>query len=220
MKGGTASYLILSWNDWAARDQDYDLILFDKTGNFLAKAEDFQTGQPGQRSAEVISYQFVKTDTYLLAVQNREGKARGDATLDLFVYNGQLPPEFYGIRGQSGTPADARGAFTVGAVKWSNDVLEPYSSQGPTNDGRIKPDLVAPSAVQSASYKPFFDGTSAATPHVAGAAALTLQAFPNFGPEEIANLLESRAIKLSDSLPNNSFGAGRLNLGSSPEVAQ
>ncbi|MCL4295364.1 MAG: S8 family serine peptidase [Anaerolineae bacterium] len=220
MKGGTASYLILSWNDWPAHDQDYDLILFDKSGNFLAKAEDFQTGQPGQRAAEVISYQFAKTDTYLLAIQNREGKARGDATLDLFVYNGQLPPEFMAPEASLGTPADARGAFTVGAVKWSNDVLEPYSSQGPTNDGRIKPDLVAPSAVQSASYKPFFDGTSAATPHVAGAAALTLQVFPNFSPDEIANLFKSRAIKLDDTLPNNSFGAGRLNLGPSPDVAQ
>ncbi|MBI1876890.1 MAG: S8 family serine peptidase [Chloroflexi bacterium] len=220
MKAGTASYLILSWNDWAVHDQDYDLILFDKNGNLLAKAEDFQTGQPGQRSAEVIFYQFVKSDTYLLAVQNREDKARGDATLDLFVYNGQIPPEFMVAEASLGTPADARGAFTVGAVKWSNDVLEPYSSQGPTSDGRIKPELVAPSAVKSASYSPFFDGTSAATPHVAGAAALTLQAFPNFTPDEIATLFESRAIKLGDGAMNNRFGAGRLNLGHSPETAQ
>lgn len=216
MKAGTASYLILSWNDWTSLNQDYDLILYDKNGNYLAKAEDFQTGQPGQRAAEIISYRFTKTDTYLLAVQNREGRARGDATLDIFVYNGQLPADFQVAEASLGTPADARGAFTVGAVHWSNDVLEPYSSQGPTTDGRIKPDLVAPSAIKSASYKPFFDGTSAATPHVAGAAALVLQAFPNSTPVELVNLFQNRAVKLGAPPLNNQFGAGRLNLGSSP----
>jgi subtilisin family serine protease len=155
-----------------------------------------------------------------LAIQNRESKARGDATLDLFVYNGQLPPE-YQVAASLGTSADAIGAFTVGAVKWSNDMLEPYSSQGPTNDGRVKPDLVAPSAVKSASYAPFFDGTpGAAISHVAGAAALTLQAFPAYTPDQIANPLENWAIKLSETLPNNQFGAGRLNLGHSPETPQ
>jgi subtilisin family serine protease len=120
-----------------------------------------------------------------------------------------------------GTPADARGAFTVGAVHWSDDSLEPYSSQGPTSDGRIKPDLVGPSAVKNASYAPsIFDGTSAATPHVAGAAALILQAFPDFTPTDLVNLLQSRAIKLGQPELNNQFGAGRLNLGHSPELAQ
>jgi subtilisin family serine protease len=220
MRAGVNSYLILSWNDWAAHDQDYDLILYDKSGNLLAKAEDLQTGQPGQRAAEVISYQFMKKDTYLLAVQNRDGRARGDATFDLFVYNGQIPPQFQVAEASLGTPADARGAFTIGAVNWSNDVLEPYSSEGPTNDGRIKPDLVAPSAVKSASYKPFFDGTSAATPHVSGAAALALQVLPNATPDELIQLLESRAVKYGDTTPNNKFGAGRLNLGDIPEVAR
>jgi subtilisin family serine protease len=213
-----AAYLILSWNDWGQVDQDYDLILFDKTGAFLAKAEDYQTGQPGQRPAEVISYRFDTADTYLLAVQNREGRARGDAVLDIFVYNGKVPPEFRVAEASLGTPADAQGAFAIGAVNWANDALEPYSSQGPTSDGRIKPDLVAPSAVKSASYRPFFDGTSAATPHVAGAAALILQSFPDFRPDDITTLLQNRAIKLGPAPANNQFGAGRLNLGQSPDL--
>lgn len=221
MKAGTATNLILSWNDWATVDQDYDLILFDKNGNLLAKSEDFQTGQPGQRPLEVIGYRFDTTDTYLLAIQNREGRARGDATLDLFVYNGEVPPQFRVAAASLGTPADARGSFTIGAVNWSNDVLEPYSSQGPTADGRIKPDLVAPSAVKNASYAPsIFDGTSAAAPHVAGAAALILQAFPGLPSTEIAAMLQSRAVKLGDGDLSNQYGAGRLNLGASPGDAQ
>jgi subtilisin family serine protease len=211
------SHLILSWNDWAVVDQDYDLILFDKNGNLLAKGEDFQTGQPGQRPAEMIYYNFPAKDTYLLAVQNREGRARGDAVLDLFVYNGQLPAQFMVAEASLGTPADARGAAAVGAVNWANDALEPYSSQGPTSDGRVKPDLVAPSAVKSSSYQPFFDGTSAATPHVAGAAALVLQAFPGSTPADILKLLQERAVKLGEAPLSNRFGAGRLNLGQSPQ---
>ncbi|MFN8456989.1 MAG: S8 family serine peptidase [Anaerolineae bacterium] len=220
MKAGQGSHLILSWNDWEAVNQDYDLILFDQSGNFLAKAEDFQSGQPGQRPVEIISYRFTQAGTYLLAVQNRNGQARGDATFDLFIYFGKLPPQFIVATNSLGTPADAQGAFAVGAVNWANDVLEPYSSQGPTSDGRIKPDLVAPSAVKNASYSPFFDGTSAAAPHVAGAAALALQAFPDYTPAELVNLLQSRAKKLGDGTLNNTFGAGRLNLGHSPNTPQ
>ena len=221
MKAGTATNLILSWNDWAAIDQDYDLILFDQSGNLLAKAEDFQSAQPGQRPAEVIVYRFTTAGTYLLAIQNRNGQARGDATLDLFVYNGQIPVELRVATASLGTPADARGSFTIGAVHWSNDQLEPYSSQGPTADGRVKPDLVGPSAVKNASYAPgIFDGTSAATPHVAAATALILQAFPDYAPADIVTLLQSRAVKLGDGTFDNRFGAGRLNLGSSPEAGQ
>ena len=67
------------------------------------------------------------------------------------------------------------GALTVGAVKWTGTALEPYSSQGPTDDGRAKPDLVGPTYVTSNPEWPGTAGTSAATAHVAGAAALLRQ---------------------------------------------
>ena len=221
MKAGTVTNLILTWNDWAVADQDYDLILYDSSGNLLAKSENFQGGQPGQTPMEVIGYRFDTAGTYLLAVQNREGRARGDARLDLFVYNGDVPTQFRVGEGSLGTPADALGALAVGAVNWSSDALEIYSSQGPTSDGRIKPDLVAPSAVKSVSYAPsIFDGTSAATPHVSGAAALILQANPDFGPDELINQLKSRAIPLGQTLPSNQFGVGRLTLGELGAAAQ
>ncbi len=69
------------------------------------------------------------------------------------------------------TPGDAAGALSVGAVKWTGTALEPYSSQGPTDDGRAKPDLVGPVYVTSNPEWPGTAGTSAATAHVAGAAA-------------------------------------------------
>ena len=202
-------------------DQDYDFALLDKDGNLIAKSEDPQDGQPGQLPAEGFLYEFEDSEIYLLAIQNYESQARGNATFDLFIHGGAMHPDYLVVEQSLSSPSDAQGAFAVGAVNWADDVLEPYSSQGPTADGRIKPDLAAPSVVDSASYKPdAFDGTSAATPHVAGAAALVLQAFPNFSPDEIAAFLQERAKDLGPAGPDNAFGTGRLNLAEAPAAAE
>ncbi|MBI1881223.1 MAG: S8 family serine peptidase [Chloroflexi bacterium] len=218
---GVETQIILSWDDWQAVDQDYELALLDKDGNLLSKSEEAQDGQPGQLPAEGFLYEFEDTEIYLLAIQNYDNQARGDATFDLFIQGGAMHPDFVVAERSLSSPSDARGAFAVGAVNWADDVLEPYSSQGPTSDGRIKPDLSAPSVVDSASYAPeAFDGTSAATPHVAGAAALVLQAFPDYSPKDIAAFLQERSIDLGDAGPYDTFGAGRLDLGETPAGAE
>ncbi|HXV97626.1 MAG TPA: S8 family serine peptidase, partial [Anaerolineae bacterium] len=184
---GVETQIILSWDDWQNVDQDYDLALLDKEGNLLAQSEEPQEGQLGQLPAEGFLYEFEDNEIYLLSIQNYDNRARGDATFDLFVHGGVIHPDYVVPERSLSSPSDAQGAFAVGAVNWADDVLEPYSSQGPTADGRIKPDLSAPSVVDSASYKPeAFDGTSAAAPHVAGAAALLLQVFSDASPDEIA----------------------------------
>ena len=72
-------------------------------------------------------------------------------------------------RGRRRGPVGRRGEVTGTA-------LEPYSSQGLTDDGRAKPDLVGPVYVTSNPEWPGTAGTSAATAHVAGAAVLLRQA--------------------------------------------
>jgi len=209
--------IILSWDDWQQVNQDYELILYDSNGTVLAKSEETQDGSEGQYPIESIFYVFDDPDVYYLSIENYEGQADGQATFDIFVYGASLDPSYVVPAYSLTNPADARGAFAVGAVNWADDVLEFYSSNGPTADGRTKPDLAAPSVVDSASYAPeAFDGTSAAAPHVAGAAALIRQAFPDFRPDDIATFLQERAIDLGAPGSDNAFGAGRLNLGESP----
>ncbi len=213
--------IVLSWDDWQNIDQDYDLILTTRDGDILATSEETQDGQRGREPIEGFDYEFDEEGVYALAIQNYEGNARGDATFDIFINGGLIHPDFAMPERSLSSPSDARGAFAVGAVNWADDVLEPYSSQGPTADGRLKPDLAAPSVVDSASYAPeAFNGTSAATPHVAGALALILQLFPDFTPDDLTQFLDDRAKDLGDPGPDNQFGAGRLNLGDVPSAPQ
>ncbi len=117
------------------------------------------------------------------------------------------------------SPADADSILAVGAVDLDGATAG-FSSRGPTSDGRVKPDLVSPGVgLQAASYRYVdgldylsFSGTSAATPLIAGSAALVLQARPTLSGEELRRaLLQScdRADALGfDPVVDNSRGWG------------
>ena len=86
-----------------------------------------------------------------------------------------------------GNPAESAnpGLLAVGAAPASDtNTIESYSSQGPTPDGRIKPDIVGVARAQSVSYRSEYSpdgrwtGTSQASSHIAGLAALVKQRFP------------------------------------------
>jgi len=136
--------------------------------------------------------------------------------LNLFIHQTPLM-ELADPVGSLATPGDAVEALTVGAVNWRSTQLEAFSSRGPTTDGRPKPDLVGPDGVSNAIFAPQgFYGTSAATPHIAGAAALVWSAYPQATTQDVRNFLINNAIDLEAPGPDNDTGAGLLVLADPP----
>ncbi|MGW1163144.1 S8 family peptidase [Streptomyces sp. NPDC002519] len=107
-----------------------------------------------------------------------------------------------------GSPGSAADALTVGAVD-DGDKLAPFSSRGPGPDGAIKPDVTAPGVDITAAAAPgslidkevgekpagylTISGTSMATPHVAGAAAILKQEHPTWTFAELKAALTGSA---------------------------
>jgi serine protease AprX len=118
-----------------------------------------------------------------------------------------------------GSPGAAASAITVGSMADPGKggfALSPFSSRGPTRDGRVKPDIIAPGEAILAANANTGDGytrhsgTSMAAPFVAGVAALMLDANPALTPEELRDRLERTAIDFGAPGKDNEYGAGRL----------
>lgn len=110
------------------------------------------------------------------------------------------------------TPADGDSVITVGAVRLDS-TLASFSSRGPTADGRLKPDVVAPgAAIAHARPGGTFgtgNGTSYAAPLVSGVVAKLLQARPTLTPMEVRDVLRQTASQATN--PDNLFGWGIVN---------
>jgi len=239
---------LLSWDaDCTNATDDYNIFLFPNSDPSFRQNSDwlFRPGVPIKIAGGFFFIQdpsFIgKTDKWSVLIEKRRPNAPS-ARLDVVVvacfdciggdFNYLTPTGSVNIEEPSISP----NAMTVGAAHQSptrcprslcpDGRLLVYSSQGPTKDGRIKPDIAAPTHVSTATFGRFtghsqgqnagFGGTSAAAPHVAGAAALVQQAFPDFTPEKIQQFLESRAEDSGEPGKDNRYGAGILFMGQPP----
>jgi len=203
----------LVWEDpWGASGNDHNLYLYDNHDQLVASSEDVQDGD--DCPVESITHNVGPTGagTYHLKI----GKDLAASPVDLELYS--LMDVFQHRVAESSlvVPADATGAVACGAVYWLTDGLEVFSSRGPANDGRLKPEFTAPDGVSTVSYPGGFYGASAATAHLAGAAALVLEAYPGYGVTDVVTYLTQYAVDLGSTGWDNGHGYGRLSLGPVP----
>ncbi len=214
LEAGDLFIAFLNWDDWFQSSQDYDLYIFDQQGRLMTYSVGDQTGT--QRPTEAAGFVAPNSGSYFVAIHKYS--ATRNVKLETFfrVESAHAVRMQYVVpAGSLAIPADTDGAIAVGATYWRDDTAEPFSSQGPTADGRQKPDLAAPDGVDTATYLAEgeqFYGTSASAPHVAGAIALLKARFGIYTMDQVVDILYGRAIDKGPSGRDNQYGRGRLDL--------
>ena len=242
---GASFTVLVQWNDpYGSSANDYDLLVQDNTAATVALASaDRQTGAGSDptESFSVVNNHGVAT-VYNILIGKYKNLA-ATRTFDMFIlcsgcyaFSTGLPaPDNYAahnyntLAGSVPNQSDATGGVvSVGAISAADspgyNVIEGYSSRGPTADARTKPDVAAIDCVAitgaAGFYNPFC-GSSAAAPHAAGIAALLLSCNPMLLAGSPSGTPASDRTTLHDALLNsavdlgapgvdNTFGHGRV----------
>jgi len=216
---GQAIEVYMKYDGWPLTQEDYDIVLYDINSNILAFSFGDQTTLPAE-PIEYIDYVNAtgSDQTVFLEVQHFSGTQ--NLEMDFFVL-GHTGIQANTVARSVVEPASSPYATAVGAVCWSTDALETFSSRGPTIDGRVKPDISAADGVSTLGFGETvagnclssFPGTSSAAPHVGGAAALVLDARPHFTPDEVMEFLADLTLDRGPAGLDNQYGIGELRMG-------
>ncbi len=147
----------------------------------------------------------------------------GDPFVILYAAGNERGPGTCGTGyGTLGVPAGAKNIIAVGATD-DNDLISSFTSWGPPDDGRLKPDISAPgvniySTLPGNGYGNM-SGTSMATPVTAGCVALMMEKFHLMFsttyrplPSTVKAILCVSADDLGNPGPDYQFGHGRVNV--------
>ncbi|MDQ2912285.1 MAG: S8 family serine peptidase [Chloroflexota bacterium] len=212
----------LKWDEWPAAISDYDVMLFGSDP--VTPVSGANRPSVGALPREGFCYQNLNPadTTFRLGVWRASGI--GTPRIDLFISVSRLDNPV--AAGSVVEPATVASVIAVGAACWQDGLVDIYSSRGPTIDGRIKPDILGPSEVSTATYgRAFgcsrtvgFPGTSSSAPHVAAAAALVLEVNPSFSPAQVRSFLMSASTDGGAPGPDNDYGSGLLKMASTSTV--
>ena len=173
--GGSGSFsVVMAGMEWTV----------DKKHVFNIRAASMSLGGPG-----AIEWTSSEEESV-----NRMGNRMMAEGIALFIAAGNSA-----VSAQIGTPGSAEDVITVGSLD-KNGAIAVYSSQGPTEEGRVKPNIAfIGSSVMAPDYNTGTgytskSGTSMATPGAAGLAALMYQANPDISPFDVRNIMQETAI--------------------------
>lgn len=210
LTAGANVQFVMNWDAYSSTTIDYDLYLYSgnpDTGTVVAKSENRQ-GASYPPPYEYISYTPSVNGTYYLVVR----KFKTNTPLRRFSLHSFGVD--LGIMTQASSlaqPADCASVITVAATYPGNDIPEYFSSEGPTMDGRAKPEVAAPDRLET-SLTSSFAGTSASSPLVAGGVALLRAQNPTFTTDQIKWLLTSTAKDVYTVGFDYRTGNGRMSL--------
>jgi hypothetical protein len=216
----------LRWDDWyVGNPTDYAIYVWDDIADVWdlnavkGSSDNLQTtGAPPVEHFGVSCSGAGDYDYLGILLWDAGDGASGDVLefgVDTFL---EYPQNAYSAAIPFGDTANP-GAMSVGAIDPPQGFsIADYSSRGPTNDGRVKPDLSAPAGMATFSAGTFA-GTSSAAPLVTGAAGLLFGAGLVNSPAGLKTyLLSSSVIDRGPAGPDNDFGAGELFLGDVPNA--
>jgi len=212
--------------DEIASIQDIDLYVYreDSVTKSLVKVTQSDYDQLTSLSAasgglkpvdplEVVQFTVTEPGTYLLVVRNATADHPGNLKtrrvnfhMYAFVGGTTLSMEHHTQQGALVNVGGAEKVIGVGAVGFTTALTwcqMPFSTQGPTTDGRLKPELVAPTAYVSPLTGQVFSGTSASAPLVAGIVAWLRAQVPGATTDQLREALCRSAASLSGDC--NSF---------------
>ena len=216
----------MRWDDsWGGADCDLDLLLVRSIpgpNNDILVARDnlVQDGEPDDIPFAVLGIETLSIaaqGTYYLTIT--KGNCADDpAWIQLTGWMAD-DLEHYSSGHHIGSPGESRnpGMLAVAATHyWDTNTIAYYSSRGPALDGRIKPDITATACGRSTTYPQrslddtpcWFAGTSQASPHLAGLAALVKQRAPDFSPDQLARFMVLNTEERGPTGPDNTWGHG------------
>jgi len=211
---GSQIVVYLNWDAYPTTTEDYDLYLYYYTGSSWSLVDSSTNDQAGSGypyPTERISHVTTHTAPYGVVVREASTTTDHDFTL----FSNRIAPFNYQTASSSITdPASAENVVSVGAIDrndYTSGPQEDFSSQGPTTDDRVKPDVAAPDNCLSYAYGGNWYGTSLSSPHTAGVCALIKSRYPGYSNSDIRNYLYNNCtVDLGTSGKDNIYGWGKI----------
>ncbi len=229
VSAGHTATVSLRWDDWSDTNTDLDLYVMDQPSlpatstdpHVVALGATPRTTTTGGMLPPTEQVTFTNDTAfnreYFIAVANNGTLPTHATSLDLSVSGAVTSMQFTSAARSLLEPATSPYAVTVGATQAGTGVVEPYSAQGPTIDGRAKPDITGFDQVQTSQA--IAPGTGVAAAGVAGAAALALGVTPGLDVSVLQAMLEDQATHmLPPNININVSGHGTLDIEGGPNA--